>query len=63
VSLEQGLVVPVVCDVRGKDIASLAEANAVNIAQVRTGKFDPKILENGTLTISNIGKYPIRRAS
>jgi pyruvate dehydrogenase E2 component (dihydrolipoamide acetyltransferase) len=61
VSLEQGLVVPVVCDVRGKDIASLAEANAANIAQVRTGKFDPKILENGTLTISNIGKYPITR--
>jgi pyruvate dehydrogenase E2 component (dihydrolipoamide acetyltransferase) len=61
VSLEQGLVVPVVCDVRGKDIASLAEANAANIAQVRTGKFDPKILENGTFTISNIGKYPITR--
>jgi pyruvate dehydrogenase E2 component (dihydrolipoamide acetyltransferase) len=61
VSLEQGLAVPVVCDVRGKDIASLAEANAANIAQVRTGKFDPKILENGTLTISNIGKYPITR--
>ena len=61
VSLEQGLVVPVVCDVRGKDIASLAEANAANIAQVRTGKFDPKILENGTITISNIGKYPITR--
>jgi len=61
VSLEQGLVVPVVCDVRGKDIASVAEANAANIAQVRTGKFDPKILENGTFTISNIGKYPITR--
>jgi pyruvate dehydrogenase E2 component (dihydrolipoamide acetyltransferase) len=61
VSLEQGLAVPVVCDVRGKDIASLAEANAANIAQVRTGKFDPKILENGTLTISNIGKFPITR--
>jgi pyruvate dehydrogenase E2 component (dihydrolipoamide acetyltransferase) len=61
VSLEQGLAVPVVCDVRGKDIAALAEANAANIAQVRTGKFDPKILENGTLTISNIGKYPITR--
>jgi pyruvate dehydrogenase E2 component (dihydrolipoamide acetyltransferase) len=61
VSLEQGLVVPVVCDVRGKDISSLAEANAANIAQVRTGKFDPRILENGTFTISNIGKYPITR--
>jgi pyruvate dehydrogenase E2 component (dihydrolipoamide acetyltransferase) len=61
VSLEQGLAVPVVCDVRGKDIASLAEANAANIAQVRTGKFDPKILEHGTFTISNIGKYPITR--
>jgi pyruvate dehydrogenase E2 component (dihydrolipoamide acetyltransferase) len=61
VSLEQGLVVPVVCDVRRMDIASLAKANAANIAQVRTGKFDPKLLENGTLTISNLGMYPITR--
>jgi pyruvate dehydrogenase E2 component (dihydrolipoamide acetyltransferase) len=61
VSLEQGLVVPVVCDVRSKDIATLAEANAANIAQVRTGKFDPKLLENGTFTISNLGKHPITR--
>ena len=61
VSLEQGLVVPVVCDVRRMDIASLAKANAANIAQVRTGKFDPKLLENGALTISNLGMYPITR--
>ncbi len=61
VALEQGLVVPVVRDVRGKNLASLAEANAANIAQVRTGKFDPKLLENGTLTISNLGKSPITR--
>lgn len=61
VSLEQGLVVPVVCDVRGKDIASLAKENAINIAQVRTGKFDSKLLENGTFTISNLGRYPITR--
>ena len=61
VSLEQGLVVPVVCDVRRMDIASLAKANAANIAQVRTGKFDPKLLQNGTLTISNLGMYPITR--
>jgi pyruvate dehydrogenase E2 component (dihydrolipoamide acetyltransferase) len=61
VSLEEGLVVPVVCDVRGMDIGSLAEANAANIAQVRTGKFDRKLLENGTLTISNLGMYPITR--
>jgi pyruvate dehydrogenase E2 component (dihydrolipoamide acetyltransferase) len=61
VSLEQGLVVPVVCDVRRMDIASLAQANAANIAQVRTGKFDAKLLQNGTLTISNLGMYPITR--
>jgi pyruvate dehydrogenase E2 component (dihydrolipoamide acetyltransferase) len=61
VALEQGLVVPVVCDVRRKNLASLAEANAANIAQVRTGKFDPKLLENGTFTISNLGKSPITR--
>lgn len=61
VSLEQGLVVPVVRDVRKKSLASLAEANAANIEQVRTGKFDPKLLENGTFTISNLGKHPIKR--
>ena len=61
VSLEQGLVVPVVRDVRKKSLASLAEANAANIEQVRTGKFDPKLLENGTLTISNLGRHPIKR--
>lgn len=61
VALEQGLVVPVVRDVRRKNLASLAEANAANIAQVRTGKFDPKLLENGTFTISNLGKSPITR--
>jgi pyruvate dehydrogenase E2 component (dihydrolipoamide acetyltransferase) len=61
VSLEQGLVVPVVCDVRAKNIAALARENASNIAQVRTGKFDPRLLENGTFTISNLGKYPISR--
>jgi pyruvate dehydrogenase E2 component (dihydrolipoamide acetyltransferase) len=61
VSLEQGLVVPVVCDVRAKNIAALARENAGNIAQVRTGRFDPRLLENGTFTISNLGKYPISR--
>ena len=61
VSLEQGLVVPVVRDVRGKSLASLAEANAANIEQVRTGRFDPKLLENGTFTISNLGKHRIKR--
>ena len=61
VSLEQGLVVPVVCGVRAKNIAALARENASNIAQVRTGKFDSRILENGTFTISNLGKYPISR--
>jgi pyruvate dehydrogenase E2 component (dihydrolipoamide acetyltransferase) len=60
-STEQGLVVPVVCDVRSKDISSLAKANAANIAQVRTGNFDSKLLENGTLTISDLGMYPIVR--
>jgi pyruvate dehydrogenase E2 component (dihydrolipoamide acetyltransferase) len=61
VSLDHGLVVPVVRGVRGKDIKAIARENANNIAQVRTGKFDPILLENGTLTISNLGKYPISR--
>lgn len=61
VSLEQGLVVPVVNDVRSKGIAALAKENANNVAEVRSGKFDPRLIENGTFTISNLGKYPISR--
>lgn len=61
VSLEQGLVVPVVTNVREKDIAAIARENSANIAQVRSGKFDPKLLENGTFTISNLGAYPVSR--
>lgn len=61
VSLDQGLAVPVVTNVREKDIAAIARENTANIAQVRSVKFDPKVLENGTFTISNLGVYPISR--
>lgn len=61
VSLDQGLAVPVVQDVRTKSLAEVAQEYAVHIAQVRSGKFDPKLLENGTLTLSNLGQYAISR--
>jgi pyruvate dehydrogenase E2 component (dihydrolipoamide acetyltransferase) len=61
VSLEQGLVVPVVKDVGSKQLAEIARENSANIADARAGKFDPKLLENGTFTISNLGTFPITR--
>lgn len=61
VSIEQGLVVPVVENVGEKDLPAIARENAANIGQVRSGKFDPKLLENGTFTLSNLGSYPISR--
>ena len=61
VSLEQGLIVPVVRNVAGKTLSVLARENQANIKDVRSGKFDPAIMEGGTFTISNLGKYPICR--
>ncbi len=61
VSLDEGLMVPVVMDVVRKDLMTVATENAENIRRVRSGKFDPELLANGTLTISNLGSYPIAR--
>ena len=61
VSLDEGLVVPVVTDVGRKDLITVATENAENIRRVRSGKFDPDLLALGTLTISNLGSYAITR--
>jgi pyruvate dehydrogenase E2 component (dihydrolipoamide acetyltransferase) len=63
VSLDHGLVVPVITDVGRKDLLTVARESAEYIRLVRTGKFGPKLLENGTFTISNLGGYPISRFS
>lgn len=61
VSIDQGLVVPVVENVGQKSLVAIAVENARNIKQVRDGKIDAELLRKGTFTISNLGRYAISR--
>ena len=61
VSVDRGLIVPVVLDVDSKRLAQLASENAENIVRVRSGKFDPQLTEGGTITLSNLGMFPVSR--
>jgi pyruvate dehydrogenase E2 component (dihydrolipoamide acetyltransferase) len=61
VAREEGLVVPVVRDVGAKALAAVARENAANIAAARDGSLRPEALEGGTITLSNLGMYPIRK--
>lgn len=59
VSLEGGLVVPVVEGVNEKTITEIAEANKSNISLAREGKLAPEDMSGGTITLSNLGMYPV----
>jgi pyruvate dehydrogenase E2 component (dihydrolipoamide acetyltransferase) len=61
VAREEGLVVPVVRDVGQKALAAIARENAQNIAAARDGTLRPEALEGGTITVSNLGMYPVRK--
>ncbi|SHJ42712.1 dihydrolipoamide acetyltransferase family protein [Hespellia stercorisuis] len=59
VSVEGGLVVPVVKDVSSRTISEIAVANKENIAKARAGKLAPDDMSGGTITLSNLGMYAI----
>jgi len=61
VSLENGLLVPVVRDVGNKSLSAIAKENAENIVKAREGKLSPADMEGGTITISNLGMFPVSR--
>lgn len=61
VALEENLIVPVVKNVERLTILEIAEKNTENINIVRTGKYNPEITQNGTITLSNMGMYNISR--
>ncbi len=61
VSLENGLVVPVTMAVDKKNLAEIAKESKESISKVREGHIDPANLEAGTMTISNLGMYPVSR--
>lgn len=59
VSVEAGLVVPVVKQVGGKGIEAISAENKRNIQKAREGKLAPEEMSGGTITLSNLGMYPV----
>lgn len=63
VSVEMGLVVPVVRKVQQKNIEEISLINRANVSKAREGKLMPEEMTGGTITISNMGMYPITQFS
>lgn len=59
VSIDHGLVVPVAKQINRKNLAEISAVNKENIAKARTGKLAPEDMEGGTITLSNLGMYPV----
>jgi pyruvate dehydrogenase E2 component (dihydrolipoamide acetyltransferase) len=59
VSLEEGLVTPVVKQTDQKSLAAIARENARNITNARERKIQPSEMEGGTITLSNLGMFGI----
>lgn len=59
VSVEAGLVVPVNKKVNGKGIEEITADNRTNIQKAREGKLAPEDMSGGTITLSNLGMYPV----
>lgn len=59
VSVEGGLVVPVVRRVQEKSISEIAAYNRENIGKARDGNLSLEEMSGGTITLSNLGMYPI----
>lgn len=59
VSIETGLVVPVVRDVDLLNLGEIANINRNNIERARAGKLLPDDMEGGTMTLSNLGMFEI----
>lgn len=61
VAMDNGLIVPVVRDVRHKRIAGIARDSAALVEKARSGKLTQQEIQGGTITISNLGVYPVSR--
>lgn len=59
VSVDDGLIVPVVRAVNEKNITEICEANKANISRAREGKLTADDMSGGTITLSNLGMYPV----
>jgi pyruvate dehydrogenase E2 component (dihydrolipoamide acetyltransferase) len=61
VNLPAGLVVPVVRDAGSRSLFELAAANANNIEQAKSGKNISELISGGTITLSNLGGFGVKR--
>ena len=59
VDLGEKLIVPVVKGVREKSILELAEETRKLVEKARAEKLEPKDVEGGTITVTNLGPYGI----
>ena len=59
VSLEDGLIVPVVTDADRKSLGEIAVATRALAVRAREGKLKPQEFSGGTFTISNLGMFGI----
>ena len=59
VAVDAGLLVPVCKNVEQKTISEISEINKANIAKARMGKFAADDMRGGTITLSNLGMYPV----
>lgn len=59
VSIEDGLIVPVVKNCESKSIRAIARETRPLIEKARTGKLQPAEYTGGTFTISNLGQYDV----
>lgn len=61
VATENGLIVPVVRDVRGETLKSIAENSAALIQKARNGTLMPDDYHGATFTVSNLGMFEIEQ--
>lgn len=60
VSVEGGLVVPVIKNVGAHTVREIAKISQEKIAKARGGKLSPDEMDGGTITLSNLGMYPVQ---
>jgi len=59
ISVPDGLVAPIVKDVQNKSLTEVAQYSRALIERAHTGKLTPEDLEDGCITVSNLGAFGI----
>lgn len=61
VAVNNGLIVPVVRDVKSKSLREISESSAALIVMAREGRLTPDDYQGGTFTVSNLGMFGIEQ--